>query len=483
MNSKPVKKVGSEKPMNASVVATGSTSPYWWRSAWATSRGTLGLAASSSNGSPGASARIVNRTRLIPASTGTAMRSRRMKYLVRLPLAVPVLEVPEVRVPAALLGALEAVRDGGDRRPQHDRDDHDVLDDEVVHLDEERRALDGIQLALRGTEELVVLLVAPARDVAPLPLVVLGRDLPRRELVHERLGIGLRHGGRLHLEVGIEVRVGVGVGHVRGEVDGGHHALELHLDPRLGRRLLDDDLRLLAQRVVGRLVDHLQLDAVLGPDAVGALLPAARLEDLVGLVDVELVLGVLREELLRLVEEVRGRDAGTPVDLLLYRGPIHQEVQRLADGGVGEERMLGLEAGALAVDVLPRVGVVELDVLDVAAGHDVGLALAALLHALEVLVLDLEVPGEVVLAGLDDGAGRRVGVAAALHLDGVEVRAVGHVIGRVQLALDHVARLEIHEAIGPGADRLEVGRRLARLVALELAEQMLGEDHAAHADE
>ena len=39
------------------------------------------------------------------------------------------------------------------------------------------------------------------------------------------------------------------------------------------------------------------------------------------------------------------------------------------------------------------------------------------------LVLDLHVPGEVVLAGLQHGARRRDRVAAALHLDGVEVAA------------------------------------------------------------
>src|SRR5437773_8802237 len=112
----------------------------------------------------------------MPASTGTVISSRRMRYLVRLALAVPVLEIPEVRVPAALLGALETVGDAGHRRPQHDRDDHDVLDHEVVHLDEQRAPLDGIQLALRRAEHLVVLLVTPPRDVAALPLVVLGGD-------------------------------------------------------------------------------------------------------------------------------------------------------------------------------------------------------------------------------------------------------------------------------------------------------------------
>ena len=145
--------------------------------------------------------------------------------------------------------------------------------------------------------------------------------------------------------------------------------------------------------------------------------------------------------------------------------------------------MRGLDAGALTVHVFVGVGEVALDVLDVAAGHDVGLALAALLQALEDLVLDLHVPGVVELAGLDDGARRRHRVTAALHLDGVEVGAVGHVVGRVQLAAHDVARLEVHEPVGTGADRLEVGRRLARLVALEGREQVLGDDHAAHAHE
>ena len=85
--------------------------------------------------------------------------------------------------------------------------------------------------------------------------------------------------------------------------------------------------------------------------------------------------------------------------------------------GSRQRRMLGLEARALAVDLGPRIGGVELDVLDVAAGRDVDLALAALLQALKDLVLDLHVPGEVVFAGLQHRARRRHRVAAALHLD------------------------------------------------------------------
>src|SRR6266478_969328 len=319
-----------------------------------TSGGTFGFVASSSNGSPGASARMVKSTRLMPSRAGMRIRIRRKRYLdidaaragdrargpglpVLLALAVPVLEVPEVRVPPALLHA-HRVRDGGHARAEHHGNDHDVLDHQFVHLDEERRLLD-------------------------------------------------------HLLV------------------------------------------LLAQGVDGRRVDHLQLLAVLGPDPVGALLPARCLEDLVRLVDVELPLGALGGEARRLVEEVRGGDAGAAVNLFLDGPAVDEEIQRLAHGRVGQERMLGLDAGALAVDLRPGIRVVELDVLDVAAGHDVGLALAALLQALENLVLDLEVPRVVELARLDDGTRGRDRVAAALHLDGVEEGTVRQVIGRVSSPL------------------------------------------------
>ena len=145
--------------------------------------------------------------------------------------------------------------------------------------------------------------------------------------------------------------------------------------------------------------------------------------------------------------------------------------------------MLGLEARALAVDLGPRIGGVELDVLDAAALAEDDAALAALLQAQQDLVLDLQVPGEVELAGLQHGARRRDRIAAALHLDGVEMRPVLHVVVRVDDAGHHVARLEVLELVGTGADRLEVGRRIARLVADIVGEQMLGNDRAGRSDE
>src|SRR5439155_3981496 len=59
----------------------GSSRPNWVRRFARTSGGTLGLVASSSNGSPGAKARIVKRTKLMPSRVGTEMRSRRRRYL------------------------------------------------------------------------------------------------------------------------------------------------------------------------------------------------------------------------------------------------------------------------------------------------------------------------------------------------------------------------------------------------------------------
>ena len=115
--------------------------------------------------------------------------------------------------------------------------------------------------------------------------------------------------------------------------------------------------------------------------------------------------------------------------------------------------------------------------------HDRHLALAGGFQALEDLVFDLQVPGEVVFAGLQHRTRGRDGVAAALHFHGVEVRPVGHVVARIGLAAQHVTRLEIDELVRPGAHWLDVGRVLARLGAAVLGKQVLRHDHAHGADE
>ena len=92
---------------------------------------------------------------------------------------------------------------------------------------------------------------------------------------------------------------------------------KLDVDAGALGRLLDDRLILLPRLVDRGLVDQLQLLAVLGADAVGALGPAGLVEEGVGLIDVELVLGGLGAEALRVVEEIRRRNAGAAVDVCL----------------------------------------------------------------------------------------------------------------------------------------------------------------------
>src|SRR3990167_2419187 len=63
-------------------MGSGSSRPNLARRFMRTSAGTFGLVASSSKGSPGASARMVNSTRLIPRRTGIEIRSLRTRYLL-----------------------------------------------------------------------------------------------------------------------------------------------------------------------------------------------------------------------------------------------------------------------------------------------------------------------------------------------------------------------------------------------------------------
>src|ERR1700681_229174 len=88
-------------------------------------------------------------------------------------VAVPVVQICEVVVPAADRG-LELAGDRRDLRPGDHRDDRLVGAPQVVHADEQGRALDRVELALGGAHRLVVVLAAPACDVAPLPLVLPG---------------------------------------------------------------------------------------------------------------------------------------------------------------------------------------------------------------------------------------------------------------------------------------------------------------------
>src|SRR5215207_5096526 len=184
----------------------GSSRPNLRRRFARTSGGTFGFVASSSNGSPGASASTVNSTMLIPRRLGIAISRRRVRYRLKdgSRLAIPILQRREVVVPAADIEP-HPVRHRPDLRPVHDRDHGVVRARKLVDADEYRRALDRVELVLSLAIDLVDLSVPPARDVAALPLVLLRRGLPGDELVHEHFGVGLRHGRGVHLDVAPEL--------------------------------------------------------------------------------------------------------------------------------------------------------------------------------------------------------------------------------------------------------------------------------------
>ena len=88
------------------------------------------------------------------------------------------------------------------------------------------------------------------------------------------------------------MRVGVGIGGVGGEEHRSHHRFQFDVNARLLARLLDDGLGLLPRRIDRGLEYELQRLAVLGADAVAALVQPGTLEDLVGLVDIEFEFGI-----------------------------------------------------------------------------------------------------------------------------------------------------------------------------------------------
>jgi len=136
-----------------------------------------------------------------------------------------------------------------------------------------------------------------------------------------------------------------------------------------------------------------------------------------------------------------------------------------------------LQARPFTVHLDVGIRAVELDHLDIAAFGDPERALSGGLQPGQHLVLDLEVPGQVVFAGLKHRASSRGSVPAALHLDRIEIGPVGLVVVRVDHAGDQVARTELLEQVGACADRLEVIRSFAGLRARVRLEQVLGDDH------
>ena len=192
-------------------------------------------------------------------------------------LAVPVLQRPQVVVPAAESGApacVAAARRAG--RYTTGMTARSLMTRSFMRMNSAAR-LTGSSSASRGAEGAVVLVVAPARDVAALPLVGLrARPPTSTNCSHEQLGSGCAMVVRVHLHVGIELGVGVGIATSDEKNTDAVTDFSSSVDAGLLAGLLDDRLGLLARRVDRGLEDELELLAVLRADAVGAALPAGR---------------------------------------------------------------------------------------------------------------------------------------------------------------------------------------------------------------
>ena len=190
----------------------------------------------------------------------------------------------------------------------HERDHDAVLDHQLVHANEERRALDRIELAL-GRPDRPCRTRRCASGVRLRPCHLFAFDA----ISHEQNWFMKNRGsGVLPMLI-----------HLRGRrrtwcsCPGSPTSDEKYTDamtalssssmPAFWQACLMICWRLLARRVDRGLEDELELLAVLRADAVGAALPAGGFQDPVRLVDVEFPLRVRRPKLLRVVEEVARR--------------------------------------------------------------------------------------------------------------------------------------------------------------------------------
>src|SRR5215471_8043788 len=352
-----------------------------------------GLSASSSKGSPVASAKMLNSTTLIPSTVGTAIRSLRSRYwyisLPLLPLAlpyppaqlclsVPIRQIIKNRAPGAQRQAPQCMAHRGYLLTPDHRDDYHVLDQEIVHPDEERGAPDRIQFGLRLFPEAIVLGVGPAYEVPPRPLVGLLRALPTHELAHRPLGIEPKAIGK-HLHIRIKMGVCIGIARIAGEKDVRGDHLQLDPDADALQGLLNDGLRLLPDRVGCGLEHDLHAAAVLVAHAVAPPPPAGFFQQLRGFVEIEFPAGVRGLKLLRGVEVVAGGLAGRTVELFGDGAPIDGCRQCLPHPVVGEQGMWHLEAAALAIHLGPGIRAVEIDVLNTCAREHTKPALTPLL--------------------------------------------------------------------------------------------------------
>jgi hypothetical protein len=144
----------------------------------------------------------------------------------------------------------------------------DVGHADPVHLPEEFGLFVRIHLGRQLVQHLIHLRVLIARDVDARPVVGLARHFLRviapRPVERERIGrtIGV------HLQVGVEVPVGIRIAGIGGEEDRGVDRLELDLETDLLQFGLDDLLGPLADGVDRGLVENLKRLPVVLADTI-----------------------------------------------------------------------------------------------------------------------------------------------------------------------------------------------------------------------
>src|SRR5690606_26291207 len=237
------------------------------------------------------------------------------------------------------------------------------------------------------------------------------------------------------------------------EIDRGVNLLELDLDADLRELFLDHGLCLLTDGVDRRGENEAQLQVVLLAD-VALHDPASVVEDAGGLLEIVFPRGVGAVEGLEAGQDVRGGGLALPVEALGNEVTRNGERDRLANGLVGQGRVRRVHLGALAVDLGPGVGELEVEALDRRATLDDDFAGGVVgYEAVEDLRLDLQVPGVVVLAGLEDGARRRGRIAATLDDDAGEGGLVRLAVALVGDEDGLVVRRELLDHERAGADR------------------------------
>ena len=86
-------------------------------------------------------------------------------------LLVPGIDVPQARVKRVVRWAYETIDDGVGRAAVDQRNNRVVVDQEVVQLDGQRRALGGVEFGFVLGEQGIIVLVAVTTVITSVPLV------------------------------------------------------------------------------------------------------------------------------------------------------------------------------------------------------------------------------------------------------------------------------------------------------------------------